>query len=241
MSEQEKVNEKWREETVNRFKKYEKDNRDFVEYSLGYHAKLSEQEKAILECLTREGFLSLHYKTSKDIAYYLLEKKHGKQAYELNEYSSELDMTKEQFNSLSESEKEEYMRKHRFAHGTGKFLHAYSRLPHFLAELKNSDPLELTLDDLYDVTEGYYSTKYHTKKELLREANSIRASVCRSLKRLTKRGLVVSLTVTKAISIMGRRNKRLEKTYYFLSKQQAERHMKEGSFNSFEYRFNEAR
>ena len=229
MNEQETVNKTEQEQIINRLNEQEKLNREYVNHVLKEHPKLSKQEKLILESLIPESIL-FNFRDSKYVAFFIVSQKHGKCPYELGEYSEELWITGEQFNALTEEQKAQYRRKYRFAYGTGKFIHAYSRLPHFLAQLKKDDPLEVSVDDIYNFTEGPGYFRRSTKKELLREANSIRASVCRSLKRLMERGLIVSLTVTECYTIFGKRNKRMEKTFYFLTKQQGERAVNEDRF-----------
>jgi len=229
MNEQETVNKTEREQIINRLIEQEKLNREYVNRVLKEHPKLSKQEKLILESLIPESPFG-SFRTSKNIAFFIVSQKYGRHPYELNEYSEELWITQEQFDALTEEQKTEFRRRYHYAHGTGKFIHAYSRLPHFLAQLKKDDPLEVSVDDIYNFAEapGYF--RRSTKKELLREANSIRASVCRSLKRLMERGLIVSLTVTECYTIFGKRNKRMEKTFYFLTKQQGERAVNEETF-----------
>ena len=223
MSEQkETVNESEQQQIINRLLEQTKLNREYVDRVLKEHPKLSKQEKLILEALIPENVFG-NFRDSKDIAFFIVSQKHGKEPYELHDYSEELHISTEEFNALSKEQKDEYLRKKRFAYGTGKFIHAFARLPHFLAQLKKDDPLEIAVEDVYNFVEGPGYFKHSTKKELLRQANSIRASVCRSLKRLMNRGLIVSLTVTEAYTIFGKRNKWMEKTFYFLTKQQGQR------------------
>jgi hypothetical protein len=185
--------------------------------------KLSKQEKAIIDWLTADhgALVELSYRTSKGIAYALLEQKHNRYPSEYNEYDFDEEYAKTDFAALTEAEKQFVSRKLQYARGIGKLTHAYSRLPHFLAQIKKSDLFSLTTDDFcdFDKYEGYIGTK----KELLREANSIRASVCRSLKRLMKRGLIISLTITEVYTIFGKRNSHFEKTFYFISREQGQK------------------
>jgi len=178
--------------------------------------KLSKQQKAILEWLAMDhGPFGIRFRTSKGIVYGLLAKKCGSEAYDPLDYYN---WEKEQVEKGHDNPRliREY-----------HFIHAHDRLPHFLAQLRKEDPKELTVDDIYDFEDprarlpGHCG--YQTKKELLMEAKKLRASVCRSLKRLLERGLIVRLHVTKCYNIFGMRLASHEKTYYFLSKEQGQK------------------
>lgn len=109
---------------------------------------------------------------------------------------------------------------------------AHWRLPHFIAELKKGKEEEVYFEDIYDDERysnfiarfpGIKSIVY--KKDLLKEANSLRASVGRSLNSLYKRGL---LARTKDIKVFGGlmgnpRSDLSNRRYYFISKEQCQR------------------
>jgi hypothetical protein len=159
--------------------------------------KLSKNEKIILQWLSMDhGSLDLHDRTSGAIAFGFLEIKHGVVPYD------------------KEMSWEELPR------GKWRFIKPWNNLPHFIAQIrKGGNPEDLEIHDIYEKV--HYT--HVIKRDLLKEASKIRASVCRSLKRLLDRGLIIQLNVTNCTNFMGKRIHSEEKTYYFISKEQAQK------------------